>query len=78
MVDVPPEVQARRDRQREEYGQFVAVQRIYHNGVLAYTPGRPVPASNVHAHGYDKMGLVKRVGGTTATTKAKEGSGDAK
>lgn len=61
MAEVPPEVVARRKAQQAEYGQWVAVQRIYHGNALAYTPGRPVPASNVKRHGYDKRGLVKRV-----------------
>lgn len=79
MVDIPAEVTERRQRQREEYGEWVAVKRIFHNGALAYTPGRPVPKSNVERHGYDKLGLVERVKKAAATTtkKDKEGSGDA-
>lgn len=69
MVEVPPDVQARREAQRAEYSQWVAVKRIYHNGALAYTPGHPVPASNVKRHGYDKRGLVEQ--------RNKKGSSDA-
>lgn len=44
-----------------EYGQFVANQPIYFNGVLAYAEGAQVPASNVALHGYDVDGYVDRV-----------------
>lgn len=69
MVEVPPEVEARRKAQEAEYGQWVATGRIYVGNALAYTAGRPVPASNVKRYGYDKQGLVKRV--------SKKESGDA-
>lgn len=60
MVEVPPEVQARREAQRAEYGQWVAVKRIHYNDALAFAPGHPVPASHVKKYGYDKRGLVER------------------
>lgn len=71
MVEIPPEVLARRAARDAEYAQYVAVQRIYHGGALAYTPGRPVPASNVKRHGYDKQGLVKRVDEVKESSNAK-------
>lgn len=72
MADVPTAVADRRKRRREEYGQFVAVKRIYHGGALAFTPGRPVPASNVRKHGYDKRGLVRRRSAATAAAAEKK------
>ena len=55
-------------RQDAEWSQFVAVQDIYHNGVLAARVGDPIPASNVSAHGYDEAGLVAKT--TTKAAKA--------
>lgn len=43
-----------------EYGTYVAVDAIHHDGVRAYNAGDPVPASNVRTHGYDKAGLVTK------------------
>jgi hypothetical protein len=62
----PEEVKSFRQQQVEEWGTWVAVQQILHNGVLAYNPGDPVPASNVSKHGYDSNGLVARVGSAPA------------
>lgn len=45
--------------QIEEHGRYVSVEQIWHDGVLAYDAGGPVPASNVARHGYDKAGLVR-------------------
>jgi hypothetical protein len=53
--------QVETERQRE-YGQYVAVGPINHNGVRAYNKGDPVPASNVAKHGYLDDGLVIRTG----------------
>lgn len=57
-----PTVEELLKAQEHEYGQFVAVAPISHNGVLAYLPGHAVPASNVAAYGYDKDGLVEKAG----------------
>lgn len=48
--------------QETEYGTYVAVTPIDHDGVRAYNPGHPVPVSNVQQYGYDKDGLVAKVG----------------
>lgn len=56
----PSDLEARRQAEAVEYGQFVATQAIYMDGVLAYNAGDPVPASNVAVHGYDQAGLVRR------------------
>jgi hypothetical protein len=53
--------------QAVEYGTFVAIAPIDHDGVRAYNPGHAVPKSNVEAYGYDKAGLVAKT-----TTKAAE------
>ena len=49
----------------EEWGQYVAIAPIFHNGVLAVAPGAPVPASNVEQYHYLESGLVAKT-----TTKA--------
>lgn len=53
-----------------EYGQFVAVAPIFHDGVRAYNPGSRVPASNVALYGYDKDGLVEAVDSSPAAAPA--------
>lgn len=61
-----------------EYGQYVAVQGITHDGALAYNVGDAVPASNVERWDYLALGLVKRVG-TKAAAAAQDvahGEGD--
>jgi hypothetical protein len=65
-----PAVQAEsfRNAQAEEYGQWVAVDAIYEGTALAYNAGDPVPVSNVKRNGYDRLGLVAKVG--TAKAKA--------
>jgi hypothetical protein len=50
---------------QDEYGTFVAIEAIDHDGARAYNPGDPVPVSNVQLHKYDDQGLVAR-----RTTKA--------
>lgn len=52
--DVPEDVAAYRMDRREDYSKWVAAQNIYHDGVLAYTEGSPVPDTNVRLHKYDK------------------------
>lgn len=47
--------------QEAEYGTYVAITPIDHEGVRAYNPGHPVPVSNVKQYGYDKDGLVAKV-----------------
>lgn len=47
--------------QEHEYGTYVAVAPITHDGALAYLPGHPVPVGNVEKYGYDKDGLVEKV-----------------
>jgi hypothetical protein len=55
------ETEARVKEQAAEWGTWVAVAPIDHNGVRAYNPGDPVPSSNVERHGYDKAGSVKKI-----------------
>jgi hypothetical protein len=55
----------------EEYGQFVAVTPINFDGVLAYAPGAPVPASNVKKYAYLEQGLVAKT--NTKAAKAVTG-----
>jgi hypothetical protein len=55
------EVKVRAAEQKKEWGTYVAIGPIHHNGVLAYTAGDPVPVSNVELHGYDNDGLVAKV-----------------
>lgn len=43
-----------------EYGEFVAVAPIDHDGVRAYNVGDPVPKSNVDRWGYLDRKLVAR------------------
>lgn len=43
------------EKQRVEYGTYVANRPINVDGVRAYNTGDPVPVSNVEAHGYDKV-----------------------
>lgn len=57
--------------------EYVATQAIHHGGARAYNPGDPVPAANVKLHGYDKDGLVAKVG-TKAATEAAPDPDDAK
>lgn len=59
--ETDPDVIARRQATRKEYGQFVAAQHIYVGTALAYREGDPVPVSNVELHGYEAAGLVTRV-----------------
>jgi len=49
--------------QTVEYGTFVAVEDIWHNGALAYAQGHPVPVSAVERYGYDRTvpAQVRRV-----------------
>jgi hypothetical protein len=50
---------------QDEYGTFVAISPIDHDGARAYNPGDPVPVSNVTEYKYDEQGLVAK-----RTTKA--------
>jgi len=52
---------AYRAKQAAEYGTYVAVVPIYHDGARAYNAGDPVPVSNVKRHGYLAQGLVCEV-----------------
>lgn len=58
------------EKQRAEYGTYVATQVILHEGARAYNPGDPVPVSNVKAYGYDKDNLVAKVGTKAADAVA--------
>lgn len=62
----PEEVASYRSEQAKEYGQYVAVAPISFNGVPAYNPGDPVPASNVAKYHYDTDGLVAKAGSADA------------
>jgi hypothetical protein len=55
------EVKRRKQEVDDEWGTYVAVADITHNGVMAYTAGDPVPKSNAERYGYEQEGLVKRV-----------------
>jgi len=61
--ETTPPVQAFRDAQAAEYGQYVAAAPIYVGLALAHNTGDPVPASNVNAHGWEAAGLVQKVSG---------------
>lgn len=61
MPDLTDDQAALVKAQAEEYGSFVAVTNIPHDGVLAYAAGHPVPKSNVEKYKYDEQGLVKKV-----------------
>lgn len=50
--------------QAVEYGTWVAVSPIDHNGARAYNIGDPVPVSNVKAYGYDTAKLVAKTSAT--------------
>lgn len=69
LAALTPEARELLKAQAEDYSQFVAVQPIYHLGVLAYAAGAPVPATNVKRWQYDQHGLVAKVG-TKAATEA--------
>lgn len=45
-----------------EYGIYVAVVPIVHDGARAYNEGDPVPVSNVEKYGYLQQGLVRAIG----------------
>lgn len=49
---------AYRIRQMQEYGTWVAATQIFVEGVLAFNPRTPVPASTVAKFGWNKQGLV--------------------
>lgn len=68
MSEMTAEAQA--EAVRKEYGAYVALQPIDHDGVRAYNTGDPVPVSNVELHGYLEAGKVAKVG----TKKAVEAS----
>lgn len=55
-----------------EYGEFVAIAPIDHDGARAYNPGDPVPSTNVAKYGYDGDGLVAKR--TTKAAKQATGS----
>lgn len=42
----------------EEYGQWVAAEPIFIDGVLAFAEGHPVPVGHVKKFGFDKSGVV--------------------
>lgn len=54
----PTTAEQQRAAVREEYGQYVAIQPIDHDGVRAYNTGDPVPAANVVRWKYLEQGLV--------------------
>lgn len=62
----PDEVADRRKVAETEWGTYVALCPIGHNGALAYNAGDPVPVSNVERHGYLEQGLVGKVGNKEA------------
>lgn len=42
-----------------EYGQWVATEKIYIDGALAFNVGHPVPVGHVKKFGFDKTGVVR-------------------
>ena len=46
--------------QAAEYATYVATEPILVDGVRAYSPGDPVPVSNVEKHGYVQLGVVRK------------------
>lgn len=50
------------ERQRQEYGKYVANQQIFAGTALAYNPGDAVPIENAERLGYVEQGLVVKVG----------------
>jgi hypothetical protein len=71
-VGDPATAEAHRAAAVKEYGQFVAIAPIDHDGVRAYNVGDPVPASNVERWHYVEQGVVSKVGtkGAEAAVKA--------
>lgn len=69
----PQPVEAFRKALQEEYGQYVAIAPIDHDGARAYNPGDPVPVANVQKYGYDKDDLVAKR--TTQAAKKVTGTG---
>jgi hypothetical protein len=51
-----------REAQVKEYGQYVALGPIDHDGARAYNAGDPVPTSNVDRWDYHGRGLVAKRG----------------
>lgn len=47
MSELSPEAQEYRALQEAEYSQYVATDRIYIGGALAFLPGHPVPKSHL-------------------------------
>jgi hypothetical protein len=45
----------------EEFGQFEAVQQIFHGNALAFDVGHPVPVGNTEKYGYEKNNMVRRI-----------------
>jgi hypothetical protein len=56
----PVTAEQRREEQAKEYGTWVALGPIDHDGARAYNTGDPVPAENVKRWKYDERGLVGR------------------
>lgn len=54
--------ESRAEAEMAEYSTFRAVTDIPHGSVVAYRKGQAVPVSNVEKYGYDKQGLVEKVG----------------
>lgn len=48
--------------QRDEYGKYVAKEKIYVGTALAYNAGDSVPVSNAERLGYVEQGVVVKVG----------------
>jgi len=75
VLDFPEEIKA---VQGVEYGTYVATEDIFFGSALAYAIGHPVPVSNVESHGYEALGVVRRVNPPQAkeasSPQAKEGA----
>jgi hypothetical protein len=62
LATLSPEARQLLEDQAKDYAQYIADGPIYHQGVLAYPDGAPVPASNVKRWQYDQLGMVAKVG----------------
>lgn len=65
----------RREAVQKEYGEFIAVEPIDHDGARAYNVGDPVPAANVERWDYLGRKLVARQA-TKAAEQAVQGLAD--
>ena len=73
--DAPRTAEEHRKAINDEYGEFVAIAAITHDGARAYNIGDAVPRENVERWDYLGLGLVARR--TTKAAAAATGSSSA-